>query len=197
MAEKTCQKTDTNQVKNHIKLSRNNIPKVVKIYAKSALKTFENVLKMQIEIVLYFSMTFSMKMLPKRVPQSALGQLLGASWRLLGGSWAPLGELLAPLGSLLEPLGAPKPVKVSKKASRRPPKGSPKGRQRQPRAVKTSQKNAKYPPAFFLPPSCHFLAMFPCFSAAPMQLKSETSELQAQSTKPEAASQTLELKAKR
>ena len=90
-AEKTCQKTDTNQVKNHIKLSRNNIPKVVKIYAKSALKTFENVLKMQIEIVLYFSMTFSMKMLPKRVPQSALGQLLGASRRLLGGSWAPLG----------------------------------------------------------------------------------------------------------
>ena len=91
LAEKTCQKTDTNQVKNHIKLSRNNIPKVDKIYTKSALKTFENVLKMQIEIVLYFSMTFSTKMLLKRVPQSALGQLLGGSWRLLGGSWAPLG----------------------------------------------------------------------------------------------------------
>ena len=130
---------------------------------------------------------------PSECPGTALGRLLAPLGRLLGASWGAPGASW----EFLEPLGASKLVKVSKKASQRPPKASPKGRQRQPRAPKTSQKIAEYPSALFLPPSCHFLAMFPCFSAAPMQLKSETSELQAQSSKPEAESQTLELKAKR
>ena len=35
---------------------------------------------------------------PQRVHQSALGQLLGASWRLLGASWTLLGRSWALLG---------------------------------------------------------------------------------------------------
>ena len=121
---------------------------------------------MQIETVFCFSMTFSMKMLPKRVPQSALGQLLGASWRLLGGSWAPLGELLAPLGSLLEPLGAPKPVKVSKKASQRLPEGPPKAAQSSQNPPKERQISPSFLLATLLPLSSDVSLFFSCSDAA-------------------------------
>ena len=131
-------------------------------------------------------MFWSVKMPPKRLPQSALGQLLGASWCLLGASRVPFGELLAPLVSL-------SCSKALKSFTKSLPKGSLSTRR------KSSKRSPKAPQLSSSHPLATFLWCFPAllllrcarltFSAESWNPSAPSSKLNDQSSKLKAEAQ--------